>query len=166
MKSLGRSSSSGFTLGLERKIHSAKNLVFLMGLDYSQKVNFFRSSGSLEGFGKGVHKGLTQHYLSLPMRVRYTKSKLIQPYFELMVGRRIGQSGKEDNLERLFRPLGKSFLSMGTGLEIQLSSKVSLSLGLQVKGNEFFNRCTNHWSKGALIGLRVRFEGGLELISL
>ena len=65
-----------------------------------------------------------------------------------MAGGRIGKSGQNTDLEKLFRPLGSSFISLGTGVEIVLSKKISLSLGLQLSANEFLSGGPKPWSKG------------------
>ncbi len=157
IKSLGRPSFGGFTLGVERKIYDTRNLTLSLGLDYTQKINFFRSNGSLNGFENVIHKGLTHHYLSIPIRIKYAKSDLIQPYFELMAGGRIGKSGQNSDLEKLFRPLESSFISLGTGVEIALSKKISLNLGVQLSANELLSGDPKPWSKGFQIGVRIAF---------
>ena len=157
LDALGRSSFTGFTLGVQRKIYDTRNLTFSLGLDYAQKINFFRSNGTSPIFDRGFHKGLTHHYLSIPIRIKYTKSDLIQPYFELVAGGRIGKSGQNADLKKLFRPLESSFISLGTGVEIALSKKISLSLGVYLSANELLSGGPKPWSKGFQVGVRVAF---------
>jgi hypothetical protein len=145
---------SGWTLGVQRNLRLDKHFELSLGINYTKKMHLISNSRFSVPLLKQVDKGFQYHYFSLPVTLKFKNPSPFQPILTLEGGFRFAKSGLNQVPGVFFRPPGNTFLSITPGVEIALSKKIKLTLGLSY-ANYSFTR--NIWSLAPRIGLKINF---------
>jgi hypothetical protein len=147
----------GWSAGAERLILSKRNFDLYTGISFSKKSHILSQNQLTSPFIRAELNGLHHYYLSVPVTLKYTKNRIIQPGLVIEPGFRLFSHGTMNSVSYLMRGPGTDFVKIMPGIDISVSQRVKVFLGMSYTGYNVFGR-TNLWAGGLQVGLTVNLS--------
>lgn len=147
----------GWAVGVDRRILSMKNFDLTTGIQFSKRSHIVSDSRLSSPIQKAELKVGNHYFLSAPISLKYTKSKIVQPGLVIEPGFRIFNQDSGNSVGHLFRGPGQNFLKIMPGVDIKISNRIKLFVGMSYTNYNLFGPQTSHWAGGLQVGIKINF---------